>query len=132
MNWLLDTNVCIRYLNGRVPKLRQRVNAAQHSDLLVCSVVKAELYYGAARSSDPARTLATQRSFVSLFKSLVFDDAAAETYGQIRAELAAKGQPIGPNDLLIAAIAMANGVTLVTHNTDEFSRVTGLRIEDWE
>jgi len=132
MNWLLDTNVCIRYLNGRVPKLRQRVNAAQHSDLLVCSVVKAELYYGAAKSSDPARTLAKQRSFVSLFKSLVFDDAAAEAYGQMRADLAAEGQPIGPNDLLIAAIAMANGVTLVTHNTDEFSRVTGLRIEDWE
>jgi len=132
MNWLLDTNACIRYLNGRAPKLRQRVSAAQPGDLLVCSVVKAELYYGSARSTDPVRSLPKQNVFLSLFPSLAFDDAAAEAYGRIRAELENKGQPIGPNDLLVAAIALANGVTLVTHNTNEFGRVTGLLTDDWE
>ena len=66
------------------------------------------------------------------FDSLPFDDAAAEAYGRLRAELARRGMPIGPNDLMIAAIALAYGFTLVTHNTSEFSRVPGLRLEDWE
>ena len=64
--------------------------------------------------------------------SLPFDDDAAEAYGQIRAKLEKIGKPIGPNDFLIAAIAVANDVRLVTHNTGEFSRVQGLRIVDWE
>jgi tRNA(fMet)-specific endonuclease VapC len=132
MNWLLDTNACIHYLNGRAPNLKQRIDAAKPGDILVCSVVKAEMYYGAARSIDPVRTLGRQKTFLSLFPSLVFDDAAAEVYGQIRAALEAGGKPIGPNDLLIASIALSNRVTLVTHNASEFGRVNGLLVEDWE
>jgi tRNA(fMet)-specific endonuclease VapC len=132
MRWLLDTNACIRYLNGRAPKLKQRIDSASPNDLLVCSVVKAELYCGAAKSYDPVRSLAKQKTFLSQFSSLVFDDFAAEAYGTIRGDLETKGQPIGPNDLLIAAIAFANRVTLVTGNTREFGRVPGLQIEDWE
>ena len=64
--------------------------------------------------------------------SLPFDDSAAEEYGRIRAHLANLGTPIGPNDLLIAAIALANKITLVSHNTAEFSRVPGLILEDWQ
>ena len=60
------------------------------------------------------------------------DDAAAEVYARIRADMLTAGNPIGPNDMLIAAIAIANGLTLVTHNTNEFQRVSGLAIEDWE
>ena len=66
------------------------------------------------------------------FVSVPFDDQSAETYGRIRADLAAKGTPIGPNDLLIAAIARTHSLTLVTHNTAEFSRVAGLTLEDWQ
>jgi tRNA(fMet)-specific endonuclease VapC len=132
MNWLLDTNACIRYLNGRAPKLKQRIDAAAPGDLLVCSIVKAELYYGAAKSIDPIKTLAKQKAFLSLFPSLVFDDAAADACGQLRAALELKGTPIGPNDILIASIALVAAVTLVTHNTNEFNRVPGLLIEDWE
>lgn len=69
---------------------------------------------------------------MSEFVSLPFDDQSAVIYGQIRAQLAAPGTPIGPNDLLIASIALANNLILVTHNTREFSRVEGLRLEDWE
>ena len=132
MAYLLDTNTCIRYLNGRAPRILQHLQALPQSEILVCAIVKAEMYYGAMKSVDPARTLARQRVFLDAFASLPFDDAAAEAYGRWRAELARRGTPIGPNDLMIAAIALAHDLTLVTHNTTEFSRVDGLRLEDWE
>jgi len=69
---------------------------------------------------------------VSEFVTLPFDDQSAVIYGQIRAQLAAPGTPIDPNDLLIASIALANNLIIVTHNTREFSRVEGLRLEDWD
>jgi len=132
MKWLLDTNACIRYLNGRAPGIRTRLDAVNSSDVCLCSIVKAELFFGAARSAHPTRTLAAQELFVSRFASFPFDDSCAQHYARIRQALAAIGQPIGPNDLLIAAIALANGLTLVTHNVAEFSRIAGLAIEDWE
>ncbi len=132
MTYLLDTNACIRYLNRRSVGVLRRLQALKPQDVAVCSVVKAELFYGAMRSNNLRKTLAKQQKFLSQFVSLPFDDRAAKVYGKIRAELAAKGTPIGPNDLMIAAIAIVNNVTLVTHNTREFSRVNGLRIEDWE
>jgi tRNA(fMet)-specific endonuclease VapC len=132
MTWLLDTNVCIRYLNGRAPKLRDRIDSTTEADIAVCSVVKAELFFGAAMSTEPAKTLANQKRFLSRFQSLVFDDRCGEVYGEIRAELTRKGKPVGPNDMLIASIAKANGSTLVTHNVTEFSRINGLQTEDWE
>ena len=84
------------------------------------------------KSANPPLTLARQEPFISQFLSLPFDDAAAEEYGRLRAFLAKQGLPIGPNDLLIAATALANNVTLVTHNISEFERVPGLQIEDWQ
>lgn len=132
MTWMLDTNACIRYLNGRSLPLKEKVDRAGAANLVVCSVVKAELYYGAARSNDSAKTTTRQQRFLAHFLSLSFDDVAAEAYATIRAALSALGLPIGPNDLMIASIAVANDVTLVTHNVGEFSRVPGLLIEDWE
>jgi tRNA(fMet)-specific endonuclease VapC len=132
MTYMLDTNACIRYLNGRAPSIRERLESLEPEDVVVCAVVKAELFYGANRSQNPQRSLERQKHFLQPFLSLPFDDAAATAYAQIRADLAAKGTPIGPNDLLIAAIAVANDVTLVTHNVREFSRVLDLKIEDWE
>jgi tRNA(fMet)-specific endonuclease VapC len=72
------------------------------------------------------------RVFFSRFKSMPFDDAAAQTYGVIRAALEKEDHPIGPNNMLIAAIALANGLTVLTHNTAELGRVPGLHLEDWE
>ena len=132
MRYLLDTNVCVRYLNGRSPAVRERIRTTNREDIVVCSVVKAELFYGAMRSNNPRRNLARQQQFLNLFASLPFDDRSALIYGEIRAQLTALGTPIGPNDLQIAAIALANNLILVTHNTREFSRVGGLQIEDWE
>lgn len=132
MAYLLDTNTCIRYLTGRSINIRSRLQATPKQEIVVCSVVKAELFYGAMKSAAPQPTLAKQLRFLNNFISLPFDDAAAEVYGRERARLAKLGTPVGPNDLFIAAIAIANQLILVTHNTREFSRVAGLQIEDWE
>lgn len=132
MRYLLDTNVCVVYLNGRSSSLRDRLLATPTEDIVVCSVVKAELFYGAFRSNNPQRTLERQQAFLSQFISLPFQDEAALLAGRIRAKLANAGMPIGSYDLQIAAIALANNLTLVTHNIREFERVEGLQIEDWE
>lgn len=126
MKYLLDTNACIRYISGRSLPLAQKLRTMPAASIVVCSVVKAELFYGAMKSQTPQLSLTKQLLFLNQFVSLFFDDTAAQIFGQIRAELAKKGTPIGPYDLQIAAIALANQITLVTHNTAEFSRIIGL------
>ena len=134
MTYLLDTNAWIAYLRQTTPTVVQKVQQTSPSDIWLCSVVLAELYYGAHHSPPAfqAHNLGLLAALRRQFVSVPFDDLAAEQYGKIRADLAAKGRPIGPNDLLIAAIALANGLTLITHNTVEFSRVVGLMLDDWQ
>lgn len=132
MKYLLDTNICIRYLNRRSARIIRRMDAESPEDIVICSVTRAELIFGAMKSNNPEKTRNSQREFLEPLSTLSFDDAAAEHYGRIRAELEIAGTPIGPNDLLIAAIALTHGLIVVTHNTREFSRINGLKIEDWE
>ncbi|MBM3236919.1 type II toxin-antitoxin system VapC family toxin [Candidatus Poribacteria bacterium] len=145
MTYLIDTNACIKYLNGKSERIRQNIESKSPGDIVLCSVVKAELFYGAMKSANflvkkfnqkkpanPERNLKRFSLFFTRFVSFPFDDKAAEVYGRIRANLEKAGTPIGPNDLLIAAIALANELTLVTHNTREFGRIEKLKIEDWE
>ena len=129
MRYLLDTNA---YLSGQSEQVKSRLEATRPQDITLCSIVKAELFYGVEKSAKRERNMERLRRFIDQFVSLPFDDEAAVEYGQIRAQLEAVGTPIGPNDLCIAAIARVNDVTLVTHNTREFSRVDGLKLEDWE
>jgi tRNA(fMet)-specific endonuclease VapC len=131
---LLDTNSVVDLLrNGPASKVAVRVAAAPAGSVHVCSVVIGELVYGAHHGAPAnlAKNLALIADVQLQFVSLPFEDAAADAYGRLRARLAAKGQLIGPNDLLIAAIALATGCTLVTNNTREFKRVPGLTVEDW-
>ena len=100
--------------------------------MVVCAIVKAELFHGAENSQYPQANLEKQRAFLDRFVSLPFDDRAAKAYGRIRATLKKAGTPIGPNDLLIAAIAVAHNCILVSHNTKEFERITELSLKDWE
>lgn len=133
MTYLLDTNTCIRLLNdGRNAPVPRKLATLQPEDIRLCSIVKAELYYGAYRSSRRERNLANLERFFNQFSSLPFDDQSALIAGRIRFQLAASGTPIGPHDVLIAAIALANHLTLVTHNTQEFARIEGLSLADWE
>lgn len=124
MNYLLDTNVCIIYLKAKDLNLKQRLEAIPVREIAVCSIVKAELCFGAMKSTNPERNFASQKTFLAQFVSLPFDDLAATTFGMIRSQLETNGTPIGAYDLQIAAIALANNLTLVTHNTREFGRVT--------
>jgi tRNA(fMet)-specific endonuclease VapC len=130
MNYLLDTNICIVYLKNDA-ELNARLRAVNPADLKLCSVVKAELVYGARHSRHVEENLRSLAAFFSYFESLTFDDNAADWYGVIRAQLRQEGRPIGPNDLLIAAIARSHDMTLVTRNEAEFRRVAGLRMERW-
>jgi tRNA(fMet)-specific endonuclease VapC len=132
MSFLFDTNACISYLNDYLSPIRRKLEGLSPNQIFVCSVVKAELFYGAMKSHNPKQTLLKQELFLNQFVSYPFDDKAAKIFGEIRAHLARLGTPIGPYDLQIAAIAIEHNVTLVTHNTDEFSRVPHLRFEDWE
>jgi len=94
--------------------------------------VVAELWYGCARSAKPAANRAALQALIAPYPSLYFDDPAADHFATIRQHLESLGQVIGPYDMQIAAIALTNGCTLVTHNISEFSRVPGLLLEDWQ
>lgn len=130
--YLLDTNACIRVLNGTSPQLVARLRNLDPAEIRLCAVVKAELAFGARNSTHVAENLSLLERFFAPFVSLPYDDRCADQYGLIRADLARSGQLIGPNDLLMAATARAHDLTLVSHNTRELSRVVGLRLEDWE
>ena len=109
MTYLLDTNTCIQYLNGRSRRVAERLCSRLPVEIVVCSVVKAELRYGAERSENSREAFARLEEFLAPYRSLPFNDECAKVYGQIRARLARVGLPIGPNDLLIAATAVAFG-----------------------
>jgi len=128
---LVDTNVCIAYLNGREPGIRARLLSQSPDRVFLCAVVRAELLYGARKSTRVEANLSRLAEFLRPFPTLPFDDQAAEWYGIIRAQLEVGGTPIGANDLLIAAIARAHDATVVTRNRGEFERVAGLRVEAW-
>ncbi len=100
--------------------------------MVLCSVVKAELELGAIKGRYERRSIELMEEFIGSFHSFPFDDSCAKTYATIRSGLERLGMPIGANDLLIAAIAISNNLTLVTANVDEFSRIGGLRLENWE
>ena len=130
--YLLDTNACIGLLTGRQEQLRHVVSRRPAEALCVCSVVWAELRYGAARSHRPQATREAQDALLQRLASYPFDDAAADRYGHIRADLTRQGTPIGGNDLMITAICLDRDLTLITHNVNEFARVPELKIEDWQ
>ncbi|MFN0017816.1 MAG: type II toxin-antitoxin system VapC family toxin [Pirellulaceae bacterium] len=134
MTYLQGTNTCIGWLRQNQPQIVARIQAQAQTEIVLCSVVVGELLFGVQRS-DPVHRANTALRVDQLrqqFTSLPFDDAAAEQYGRIRADLTGRGLLIGGNDMLIAAIALATSCTLITHNTAEFGRVAGLVIEDWQ
>lgn len=132
LKYLLDTNACIVYIKNFQSGVRRKLEIIPKLNVAVCSIVKAEMFYGSMKSQTPQKSLAIQRKFFAQFESLPFDDEAALIFGEIRADLTRKGTLIGAYDMQIAAIALANDLTLVTHNTREFSRIGQLKIEDWE
>lgn len=130
--FLLDSNVCIHLLNEKSYNIERNFRLHAPADIFLCSIVKAELLYGARHSQRVSENLQRLMLFFAPLGSLPFDDRCAEEYGLVRASLAEQGQIIGPNDLLIAAIARAHDATLITHNVGEFGRIPNLKLADWE
>ena len=130
LKYLLDTNIVIYTLKNRPEKVRGAFN--RHADqLCVSTVTLGELVYGAEKSQQPERNLAEVESLAARLQVLAFDSDAAIHFGQIRAELARSGRPIGPYDLMIAGHARSRGLVLVSNNARELQRVPGLRLENW-
>lgn len=128
---LLDTSVCVGFLDSRDLGIKRQLASLGRDEVSLCSVVKAELLYGARASAKVRENLVRLERFFELFPSLPFDDAASEHYGVIRASLKRAGTPVGANDMMIAAIALAADATLVSRNEKEFRLVPGLRVEVW-
>lgn len=129
MKYLLDSNAVIALLKGHKTFLA-RLKRRRPGDFAIPAIVAHELYYGAYKGARVADNLALIEGLQ--FPILEFDREDARAAGKLRAGLAKGGTPIGPFDVLIAGQATARGLTLVTHNTREFDRVSGLRVEDWE
>jgi len=130
MRYLLDTNAIIALLNDTTSPIARRVRRYTPRDIGISAVVMHELYYGAFKSQRVEKNVA--RVDALQFPVLELDQDDARQAGEIRAHLASKGTPIGPYDVLIAGQAKARKLTLVTHNTTEFVRVPGLKVEDWK
>ena len=130
--WALDTNIVVIALRrGTAQQVVGRFRQVEPGTIVVPEMVRAELRYGCLRSERPEQNLRAVTRFLEPFRRLVFGSEAAEHYAEIRFDLEARGRPIGPNDLVIAATVRAAGATLVTNNLREFQRVPGLECEDW-
>ncbi|OGA11394.1 MAG: hypothetical protein A3D95_13925 [Betaproteobacteria bacterium RIFCSPHIGHO2_12_FULL_69_13] len=130
MKYLLDTDTCIYLINERPKGVLGRFRRHEVGDIGVSTVTVSELAYGVAKTGS-ARNRAALDAFLLPLEIAAYGLAAALRYGDVRADLAKRGRPIGPLDTMIAAHALSLGVTLVTNNEREFGRVKGLTVENW-
>jgi len=130
MRYMLDTNILIFLIKKRPLEVLSQFARHPLSDVCISTMTVAEMEFGVARSASTKNRLALD-GWLQLLATPAFDEAAAQAYGRLRATLAQRGTPIGPLDTLIAAHALSLDATLVSNNVREFSRVPGLRVEDW-
>jgi len=130
LKYMLDTNIVIYTMKNK-PEVVRAAFKKHYGQMCISSVTYMELVYGAERSANPEKNLKALEGFVARMDLLAFDNSAAVHSGQIRAELALKGTPIGPYDQMIAGHARSQGLIVVSNNTKEFDRVTALRVENW-
>ncbi|SDM74031.1 tRNA(fMet)-specific endonuclease VapC [Franzmannia pantelleriensis] len=130
LKYMLDSHICIFTIKNRPPQVRDTFKR-HHAQLCISTVTLMELIYGAEKSASPERNLEVVEGFAARLEVLDYDGHAAAHSGQLRAELAKSGTPIGPYDQMIAGHARSRGLVVVTHNIGEFQRVPGLRVENW-
>jgi tRNA(fMet)-specific endonuclease VapC len=131
VKYLLDTNICIFVIKQKPTNVVQRFKQFAADELCISTVTLAELRYGADKSGNPPKNHNALDLFLAPLAIVDFDPQCAEFYGTVRSDLERRGEPIGPLDTMIAAHALRLRLPLVTNNTKEFSRVSGLTIEDW-
>lgn len=130
MQYLLDTNTCISALR-QLPQVVRRLSSVLPGECAISTITAYELYTGIEKCSDPVRERAKVGLLLATVHTLPFDGNAAQEAARIRAALESQGQPIGPYDVLLAGHAIAAGLVLVTANTAELGRVSGLTSENW-
>ncbi len=128
---MLDTNICIYIIKRKPSRVLDRFKKTEISEITISSITLSELLYGVSKSSKPEQNLMALTQFVAPLEILPYGDEAAKYYGDLRAHLEKRGNPIGSLDMLIAAHALSISVTLVTNNEKEFNRVPNLNIENW-
>ena len=131
MKYMLDTNMCIYLIKRKPAQVLKKFQTYDLGDICVSSITVAELQYGVEKSQHPKQNQTALDLFLSPLIIVDFDTSAAQHYGQIRTNLESLGTPIGAYDLLIASHAQSLGITLVTNNTREFTRVPKLTVENW-
>ena len=131
MTYMLDTNICIYVMKKKPENVLRRFREEMDGGICISSITLAELEYGMKHSSDPVKNEQALLRFLAPLSVLPFGAAAASEYGEMRAYLQSRGTPIGPLDMLIAAHARVEGMTLVTNNMREFERVPELDLENW-
>ena len=129
--FFLDTNTCIYFLNGKSESIKEKILSTPPSQIGIPVIVKAELILGAYKSQSMYKIVEKVEHFLEPFEIIPFENSLTYTYAEIRSELEKMGQPIGPNDLLIAAITKLHEATLITNNEKEFKRIKDLRVENW-
>jgi tRNA(fMet)-specific endonuclease VapC len=127
---LLDTNIVSYLLKNQFPTVEYRYEASAPGTIAVSSITEAEIFFGIARRPGAARLKTAAEKFFAAAEVLPWESAAARTYGQLRADQERKGRPLSIEDLMIAAHALSQGLTLITHDS-VFSHVDGLKTEDW-
>jgi tRNA(fMet)-specific endonuclease VapC len=127
---MVDTDTCIAIIKGHAGAIK-KLRGKSIGQVGISAITLSELNFGAAKSSRPEQASAALAEFTLALEVAAFDAELSAVYGSVRASLAKRGTPIGPLDTLIGSHALALDITLVTHNTREFSRIEGLRLEDW-
>jgi len=130
LRWMVDTDTCIAIIKGHAGAIK-KLRGKSIGQVGISAITLSELSFGAAKSSRPEQASVALAEFTLALEVAAFDAELAPVYGRVRASLARRGMPIGPLDTLIGSHALALDITLVTHNTREFSRIEGLRLEDW-
>jgi tRNA(fMet)-specific endonuclease VapC len=128
---MLDTNICIYIIKNKPESVIKHLKAKQSDGLAISVITLAELEHGVAASAFPEKNALALMQLMVIARCLPFTHRVAAEYGRIRAGLQRRGMPIGALDMLIAAHAKSEGLTLITNNTREFERVEGLDLEDW-
>jgi len=131
IEYLLDTNICIYIIKRKPIKVFEKFKSLAFGSIGISSITLAELQYGIMKSSIPERNREALEIFLTPLEIVDFDYNATIEYGKIRADLERKGTPIGPLDTLIASHALSLDLTLITNNEKDFSRIPGLKIENW-
>lgn len=131
MKYLIDTNICIYIMNNHPAEVFEKFKHVDVGEVGISSISVSELHYGAFKSRKIKQNVKRLEEFLYPFDILSYDEIASKEYGKIRSQLEKKGTVIGPLDMLIAAHAISQNLTLITNNTKEFDRIGRLKVENW-